>query len=266
MKKFPQPKDPRGGHIRLHWDMLDSPAWRGLTHADVRVYLAMRRKLGKTTNGDINAVLTDMAHAGITSSSTLNSALHRLEALGFIAKTRQGGIATGGKLCCLYRFTDECTYEIAKAGVKAGPATNEWKQFRTVAQAKAAVKEFAPKKKGASTIEAESFDYRSGEPVSNFDSRTRGPQQASTIEVCKSLQNQAETRMPIGFEAISSNEMTSASTSSTIEHLCSIAIPRVASAGMGHGSRHRWLAHDQADVLLSLVGRNQLLVAQEVGL
>lgn len=195
------PRDPRGGHIRIHWDMLDSPAWRGLTHADVRVYLAMRRKLGKTTNGDINAVLTEMAHAGITSSSTLNSALHRLEALGFIAKTRQGGIASGGKLCCLYRFTDECTYDIAKVGVKAGPATNEWKQFKTIAQAKSATKKFGPKKKGTSIVEAESFDSRSGEPLSNFDSRTRGRQKASIVEVSKSPQNHAETRMPIGFEA-----------------------------------------------------------------
>jgi hypothetical protein len=87
------PKDPRGGHVRLYWAILDSPAWRVLTHADVRVYLALRRKLGKTNNGDINATLAEMRHAGISSSSTLSSALRRLEALGFIGKTRQGGIA-----------------------------------------------------------------------------------------------------------------------------------------------------------------------------
>ena len=95
-----------------------------------------------------------MVHAGISSSSTLNSALRRLEVLGFLAKTRQGGIASGGKLCCLYRFTDECTYDIAKVGVKAGPATNDWKRFSTLAMAKAAVRVFAPKKR--------SFNHRSG--------------------------------------------------------------------------------------------------------
>ncbi len=124
------PKDPRGGHVRLYWVILDSPPWRTLTHADVRVYLAMRRKLGKTNNGDINATLAEMKHAGISSSSTLSTALRRLEALGFIEKTRQGGIAFGGKLCSLYRFTDESTYEIAKAGVRAGNATNGWEQFK----------------------------------------------------------------------------------------------------------------------------------------
>lgn len=259
MKKQAQPKDPRGGHVRLHWDILDSPAWRALSHADVRVYITIRRKLRKTTNGDVNAVLTEMAHAGITSSSTLNSALHRLEALGFIAKTRQGGIATGGKLCCLYRFTDECTYDIAKAGVKAGPATNEWKQFKTIAQAKATAKKFSPKKKGASTIEAESFNTRSVEPVSNFDSRTRGPQQASTIEVCDRPQNQAETRMPIGVEAFSSNEMKNAYTTSTIEHLCIVAIPGLGLACTGHDDRHHWLTLSQIGFIANLTATCQAL-------
>lgn len=162
MKHKVIPKDPRGGHIRLYWSILDCPAWRVLTHADVRVYLAMRRKLGKTNNGDINATLAEMRHAGISSSSTLASALHRLEALGFIAKTRQGGIAFGGKLCSLYRFTDEPTFDIAKAGVRSGPATNEWSGFANMADARAAVKIYTPKNKvkvrlsnrSASTIES----------------------------------------------------------------------------------------------------------------
>lgn len=140
-----QPKDPRGGHVRLYWALLDSPAWRALSHADVRVYLAMRRKLGRTNNGDINATLAEMKHAGISSSSTLATALHRLEALGFIEKTRQGGIAAGGKLCSLYRFTDEATLDIAKAGVKAGPASDDWRKFASIAEARAAVRPFRRK-------------------------------------------------------------------------------------------------------------------------
>ncbi len=142
MKRNAAPKDPRGGHVRLYWELMDCPAWRALNHADVRVYLAMRRKLGKTNNGDINATLTEMRHAGISSSSTLSAALHRLEALGFIEKTRQGGIANGGKVCSLFRFTDEVTYDIAKAGVKSGPATHEWRAFETIAKARAAIRLF----------------------------------------------------------------------------------------------------------------------------
>ena len=163
MRRGAAPKDPRGGHVRLYWAILDSPAWRALTHADVRVYLALRRKLGRTNNGDINATLDAMKHFGIASSSTLSTALHRLEALGFIDKTRQGGIANGGKLCSLFRFTDEATFDIAKAGVRAGPATDEWRRFDNLAQARAAVSPFArknksklrPSNRSASTIESE---------------------------------------------------------------------------------------------------------------
>lgn len=145
MKRSQPPKDPRGGHIRLYWEMHDSAAWRALSHADVRVYLALRRKLGGTNNGDINATLAELRHAGISSSSTLSTALHRLEALGFIAKTRQGGIAFGGKLCSLYRFTDVETFDIVKAGVTAGKATNDWKLFKSLAEARAAVRPFTRK-------------------------------------------------------------------------------------------------------------------------
>jgi len=163
MKRNAIPKDPRGGHVRLYWAILDSPAWRVLTHADVRVYLALRRKLGKTNNGDINATLAEMRHAGIGSSSTLSSALRRLEALGFIEKTRQGGICFGGKLCSLYRFTDEPTFEIAKAKVKSGPATDEWRKLSNMVEARAAVRHLTAKNKcklrpsnrSASTIESE---------------------------------------------------------------------------------------------------------------
>lgn len=163
MRHNKPPANPLGGHVRIYWAVLDSPAWRVLSHADVRVYLAMRRKLGKVNNGDISASLTDLKHAGITSSSTLAAALRRLELLGFIEKTRQGGIAGGGKVCSLYRFTDEPTVNIAKAGVKAGPPTCDWKRFNSMAEANAALRSEPPKntskvrpsKRSASTIEAE---------------------------------------------------------------------------------------------------------------
>lgn len=160
------PKDPRGGHVRIYWDILDSPAWRVLSHADVRVYLGMRRKLGRTNNGDINATLAEMKHASIGSSSTLSAALRRLELLGFIEKTRQGGIAMGGKLCNLYRFTDEPTFDIAKAGVRESPATKPWVRFKTQAEARAAIRpikakntsKVRPSNQTASSSESEDVD------------------------------------------------------------------------------------------------------------
>lgn len=164
MKRDQAPKDPMGGHMRIYWSIVDSPAWRVLSHADVRVYLALRRKLRSTNNGDINATLAEMKHSGISSSSTLSTALHRLEVLGFIAKTRQGGIAFGGKHCSLYRFTDQPTYEMPKLGLSAVRATSDWQRFTTMAAARAEVAGTKPAKKNAirlskqvaSTIEPES--------------------------------------------------------------------------------------------------------------
>lgn len=123
----------------MYWALLDSNAWRALSWADRGIYIAMRRRLGATNNGNISAALADMRSAGITSPSTLANGLRALQALGFIAKTRQGGIAQGSKLCSLYRFTDEVVFEQPKQGIKACKATNEWQQFKTLAEAKAAI-------------------------------------------------------------------------------------------------------------------------------
>ena len=48
-------------------------------------------------------------------------------------------------LCSLYRFTDAETYEFPKLGVKAMRPTNEWKRFKTLAEAKIAIKKFTRK-------------------------------------------------------------------------------------------------------------------------
>jgi hypothetical protein len=84
MAKNTQYQDPRGGHIRLYWELTDSNAWRALTHADIRIYLALRRKLLGSNNGDINATLKGLKHSGITSSSTLSNALHRWHSPNFV--------------------------------------------------------------------------------------------------------------------------------------------------------------------------------------
>lgn len=188
------PSDPRGGHTRLYWNLIDSPAWRALAHADVRVYIAMRRRLGKTNNGDIECTLATMRQHGIKSGSTLAKSLRALETLGFIAKTRQGGIAHGGKLCSLFRFTDEPTFDIPKADHKATTATNDWQLFTSIAHAQAVLRdahraarrpenESKPRKsrRTASKIEAEERFSDSkieveGNPPTRKSRRTNGAQ------------------------------------------------------------------------------------------
>lgn len=134
------PSDPRGGHIRLYWELVDSVAWRALSWADRGLYLAMRRKLLSFNNGNIEASLGSLKHAGITSSASLSKGLRALMTVGLIDKTRQGGIAHGTKVCSLFRFTDEAVLNLPKFDIKARPATNEWRAFKTIAEVRAALK------------------------------------------------------------------------------------------------------------------------------
>lgn len=135
------PADPRGGHVRLYWEVVDSVAWRALSWADRGLYIAMRRKLLNTNNGNIEATLGTLRHAGITSSASLAKGLRALMTAGFIDKTRQGGIAYGSKVCSLYRFTDEAVFDLPKLGIKAIPATHEWRRFVKIAEVRAALKQ-----------------------------------------------------------------------------------------------------------------------------
>jgi hypothetical protein len=133
------PSDPRGGHVRLYWELVDSVAWRALSWADRGLYIALRRKLLNTNNGNIAASLATLRHAGVTSSASLAKGLRALMTAGFIDKTRQGGIAYGTKVCSLYRFTDEAVFDNLRLGIAAMRATNEWQAFTTIAQARAAL-------------------------------------------------------------------------------------------------------------------------------
>lgn len=119
-------------HARIRHEVLNSPAWRILPFSAKALYLDLRAKLNSTNNGNIEATLTEMTHRGWNSSATLTSALRALEHMGFIAKTRQGGIAAMSKVCNLYRFTDLPVFEHPKQGVEPCKATLDWRQFDSV--------------------------------------------------------------------------------------------------------------------------------------
>lgn len=134
-----RPPDPRGGHVRIYWDVLDSNAWRALDWSAQALYVAMRRKLLSTNNGNIEATIGTLRHFGFKSSATLSKCLRSLQAVGLIAKTRQGGIAYGQKVCSLFRFTDVDTYAHPKLDIDAIKAGNEWRHFATLVDARKAL-------------------------------------------------------------------------------------------------------------------------------
>jgi hypothetical protein len=136
------PSDPRGGHLRLYWEVIDSHAWRSLTPGEQRCYVALLRGKRSTNNGDLSLPLSVARHQGIKSHTTLAAGLRALQAVGFIAITRRGGCSRGGqRLPTLYRLTDYECYEVKSKHVDACKATNDWKRIASVAQGKAFIRE-----------------------------------------------------------------------------------------------------------------------------
>lgn len=135
------PKDARGGHARLYWDLLDSPAYLALGNAARALYVDLRRKLLGSNNGNIEATLSTLKHRGWRLSATLNKALKELRSVGLIDQTRQGGIAYMSNQCSLYRFTDEEVFEHPKLRIPKMKATHDYRRFDKLAEARAAVRE-----------------------------------------------------------------------------------------------------------------------------
>jgi predicted transcriptional regulator len=139
--KFKTPSDPRGGHVRLYWEVVDSNAWRCLSASDQRVYVALLRGLRSTNNGDLSLPLSAAKHFGISSKTTLAKSLRALMAVGLIAVTRKGGATKGGqRLPSLYRITDQPVFEMPAKHIEASKATNEWKAITTLAMGRQAIK------------------------------------------------------------------------------------------------------------------------------
>ena len=137
----PKFKDARGAHLRIYWALLDSPAWFALSFSQRALYIACRRKLTSNNNGNIALTLAGLQEQGFTaSSSTLAGGLRALQAAGFIAVTREGGMVRRGQaIATLYRFTDEACHEWAKLDIPSTKASNQWQRFTTAQAATEAI-------------------------------------------------------------------------------------------------------------------------------
>jgi hypothetical protein len=133
--------DPQGRHARVYCTLLDSPAWRCLGWSARALFMDLRASLGKTNNGDLSATLSTLKHRGWRSPSTLARALQELQALGFIVKTRGGGVETGSKVCALYAFTDVDVLAFPGKGIPAAKAMHQYMRFKSVAEAAAALEQ-----------------------------------------------------------------------------------------------------------------------------
>jgi predicted transcriptional regulator len=145
------PKDPRGGHVRLHWELMDSPAWKSLAATDICAYLALSRQKSATNNGDLSLTATMAKHHGIKSKTTLAKSLRALVAVGLIYVTRKGGCARGGqRLPTLYAVSCEQVYEQSRKMIDASKATFAWKTIKNIAHGRALIKAAEEKAKESS--------------------------------------------------------------------------------------------------------------------
>lgn len=222
--------DPRGGHVRLYWTLMDSPAWHALSATEIALWLAMRRQLNGYTNGDISATLTTMRHFGFASTATLAKSLRALLTVGLIAKTRDvGGLTHLGALCCLYRFTDEACNALPGKGVRAERATRDFERWGSVAQARSAIQHAhaeakrpdhpnGKRRRGPSKLQhlnQSSSVFESGQ----FNSCTVLPLASSNSEPCQSLPETAATVASARSPAIRGADVAVSRQSSESEHL-----------------------------------------------
>jgi hypothetical protein len=141
MKMPKRPADPRGGHVRLYWELMDSPAWNCLTASDQRVYITLARQLLRTNNGDVCLPISKAKHYQIRSATTLAKSLRALVAVGLISVTRRGGSTRDGRRePTLYCFTSIEVYEMPKKFIQARQATDDWKKIKNLAHGKAVIK------------------------------------------------------------------------------------------------------------------------------
>ncbi len=126
-------------HCRIRSDVTSSIAWRILGYSAKALYADLRAKLRNGSNGNVSAALGDLKHVGWTSSATLAKALYELQAVGFITKTRSGGVERGSKVCSLYAFTDLDVNQNPKLGIEKCRATFAYRDFKSLAEARASM-------------------------------------------------------------------------------------------------------------------------------
>lgn len=146
MAKADALKDPLGQHVRVHYRLMDSHAWRALSPTARALWLDLARQAGATRNGlcgthlkDSQGDRTGLHGRGWTSHHTVLRAARELECLGFIFREVQGGKAGGGKTPTRWSLTHLDVYDNPHKGVHAHTATHAYQRWQSVEQARQAV-------------------------------------------------------------------------------------------------------------------------------
>ncbi|MCE9551379.1 MAG: hypothetical protein K8R50_10355 [Betaproteobacteria bacterium] len=110
--------------------LADSLAFRSLPVAAKVLWHDLMMQYRGGNNGNINAVLSELAHYNWRSSTTIAKGLRFLIAHGLIKETRMGGKRAGNlKQCCLYAFTHLPIHANAKLNIQGKEATHDYRNF-----------------------------------------------------------------------------------------------------------------------------------------
>jgi len=88
--------------VMLDRQMLDSPQWKELSHAEMIAYVYLKKNYNGGNNGEIPLKYSDLK--GILAPATLSKAFKGLESKEWIKKTRHGGLY---RYYCLYKLTEK---------------------------------------------------------------------------------------------------------------------------------------------------------------
>ena len=192
-------------HVRVYLDVLNSPAWRALGPSAVKLYMDMRASLRSTNNGNIDATLSQLKHRGWRSDHTLAKSLRELEALGFIARTRNTvGVEHGSRVCNLYRFTDMDAYDFPKLGVSGAVATRDYLRFESATAAQKAVEEARkPSAKKKTTLQKVQRHAAENAVIVQINAAENAVGQKTTLQKVQRQKKakSPETRMNTSFAA-----------------------------------------------------------------
>jgi hypothetical protein len=91
--------------VMLHWYMLDSAAWRGLSAHAQAAYIHLHRRYNGSNNGEIGLSVRELAERLSCSKDTASRVLIELENSGFIATETVGAFSRKNRKASTYRLT-----------------------------------------------------------------------------------------------------------------------------------------------------------------
>ncbi len=119
----------RGSYDRYAYlpkEMLQSAAYRSLTHAERSYLTALASECNGSNNGRIKFTRKIAESYGLTSAGTRTSCLGKLEKRGFIRYTAKVKGANPHRHCDLIRLTWHQMFEYRDWDLPEMPATNDW--------------------------------------------------------------------------------------------------------------------------------------------